>query len=78
VLLYTCILFAVTLLPFATRMSGVLYLAAAVALGGAFLYRAWRLYAAYTDGLARRTFRFSISYLFLLFAALLADHYLIS
>ncbi len=76
VLLYTCILFGVTLLPYATRMSGGVYLTAAVALGGAFLRYAWRLYVDYSDALARRTFRFSILYLFLLFAALLADHYL--
>ena len=76
VLLYTCILFGVTLLPFATRMSGALYLAAAVALGAGFLRHAWRLYTDYSDALARRTFRYSILYLFLLFAALLADHYL--
>lgn len=76
VLLYTFILFAVTLLPFATRMSGWLYLVAAVILGGAFLHHAWRLYVAYTDSLARKTFRFSILYLFLLFAALLTDHYI--
>ncbi|NMG75975.1 heme o synthase [Aromatoleum diolicum] len=76
VLLYTCILFGVTLLPFATRMSGALYLAAAVALGAAFLRHAWRLYTDYSDAYARRTFRFSILYLFLLFAALLVDHYL--
>ena len=76
VLLYTCILFAVTLLPFATRMSGWLYLFAAVALGGAFLHHAWRLYVTYSDRLARKTFRFSILYLFLLFAGLLTDHYI--
>ncbi len=76
VLLYTCILFGVTLLPFATRMSGWLYLAAAVVLGAGFLRHAWRQYASYSDARARRTFRYSILYLFLLFAALLADHYL--
>ena len=76
VLLYTCILFGVTLLPFATRMSGALYLGAAVALGAVFLRHAWRLYVDYSDALARRTFRYSILYLFLLFAALLTDHYL--
>ncbi|MCC4116331.1 heme o synthase [Aromatoleum toluclasticum] len=76
VLLYTCILFGVTLLPFATRMSGVPYLVAAITLGGCFLGRAWGLYVDYSDARARRTFRFSILYLFLLFAALLADHYL--
>jgi protoheme IX farnesyltransferase len=76
VLLYTLILFGVTLLPFATRMSGGLYLACAVALGARFIHYAWRLYRAYSDALARRTFRFSIAYLFGLFAALLVDHYL--
>ena len=76
VLLYTLILFGVTLLPFATRMSGALYLGVALALGAEFIRRAWQLYRGYSDGRARRTFRFSITYLFGLFAALLADHYL--
>ena len=76
VLLYTFILFGVTLLPFATRMSGALYLAVAVALGLQFIRYAWRLYREYSDALARRTFRFSIVYLFALFAVLLVDHYL--
>lgn len=76
VLLYTLILFGVTLLPFATQMSGLIYLASAAALGARFIHYAWRLYRDYSDALARRTFRFSILYLSLLFAALLADHYL--
>lgn len=76
VLLYTCILFGVTLLPFATKMSGPFYLAAAVGLGLGFLHYAWQLYVDYSDGLARRTFRYSIIYLSALFAALLVDHYL--
>jgi heme o synthase len=75
-LLYTVILFACSMLPFATGMSGTLYLAAAVVLGVCFLYYAVRIYVDYSDQLARRTFRFSILYLALLFAALLADHYL--
>ena len=75
VLLYTVILTAVTIMPFATRMSGAIYLAAAVALNAVFLWYAVRIYVAYSDGLARRTFRYSIAYLTLLFAALLADHY---
>jgi protoheme IX farnesyltransferase len=75
VLLYTLILLAVSMLPFATRMSGVLYLAAAVALGGLFTWYAFRIYVDYTDRLAHQTFRYSILYLSLLFAALLADHY---
>jgi len=76
VLLYTLILFAVSLLPFVVRMSGWLYLAAALALGGLFLAYALRIYRAYSDALARKTFRYSILYLALVFAALLVDHYL--
>src|SRR6187455_538617 len=76
VLLYTLILFAVSLLPYVVRMSGVLYFVAALALGGVFLGYALRIYLAYSDALARRTFRYSIAYLALLFAALLLDHYL--
>jgi protoheme IX farnesyltransferase len=76
VLLYTLILFAVSLLPFVVRMSGWFYLAAALALGGLFLAYALRIYLAYTDALAQKTFRYSILYLALLFASLLVDHYL--
>jgi protoheme IX farnesyltransferase len=47
----------------------------AVVLGGVFLWYAWRLYTNYSDWLARRTFRYSILYLTLIFAALLLDHY---
>ena len=75
VLLYTLILFACSLLPFVQGMSGWIYLASAVVLGGMFIAYAVRLYVAYSDALARRTFRFSITYLALLFAALLVDHY---
>jgi len=76
VLLYTLILFAVSLLPFVVRLSGWLYLAAALALGGVFLAYAVRICLAYSDALAQKTFRYSILYLALLFAALLVDHYL--
>jgi heme o synthase len=76
VLLYTLILFATTLLPYAAGMSGVLYLAAALALGGLFIGYAVRIYFAYSDTVARKTFRYSIAYLAALFAALLVDHYL--
>ena len=75
VLLYTVILVAVTLLPFSTRMSGLIYLAAAAGLGGLFLIYAVRICLAYSDDLAKKTFRYSILYLSLLFAALLVDHY---
>ncbi|OFZ89683.1 MAG: protoheme IX farnesyltransferase [Betaproteobacteria bacterium RBG_16_64_18] len=76
VLLYTLILFACSLFPFAYGMSGWIYLAAAVVLGGMFLRYAVLLHLDYSDALARRTFRFSIAYLSVLFAALLVDHYL--
>jgi len=76
VLLYTLVLFAATLLPFVYRMSGWLYLAAAMPLGTMFVLYAWRLWRRYSDALARKTFRFSIWHLALLFAALLIDHYI--
>jgi protoheme IX farnesyltransferase len=76
VFLYTLVLFAATLLPFVSGMSGPIYLAAAIVLGVMFSGYAWRLYRSYSDALARRTFRFSIVHLSLLFAALLVDHYL--
>src|SRR3989442_1518909 len=76
VLLYTLILFAVTLLPYVVRMSGWLYLGAAIALGGIFVAYALRIYFAYSDFVAQKTFRYSIVYLAALFAALLVDHYL--
>jgi protoheme IX farnesyltransferase len=75
IFLYTIVLFGVTLLPYATRMSGLLYLASAVVLGAIYLGYAWKLWRHYSDGLARSAFRFSIVYLSLLFAALLVDHY---
>jgi len=76
VLLYTLVLFAATLLPFVAGMSGPIYLAAALLLGAGFTAHAFALWRRYSDALARRTFRFSIWHLSLLFAALLADHYL--
>jgi len=76
VLLYTIVLFAATLLPFVLRMSGPLYLGAAVILGAGFMAYGWQLWRGYSDALARRTFRYSIWHLSLLFAALLLDHYL--
>lgn len=75
ILLYTVVLFAVTLMPFVCGMSGVLYLASAVVLGALFLNYAWKMYCDYSDEIARSTFRYSIVYLSLLFAALLIDHY---
>jgi protoheme IX farnesyltransferase len=75
VLLYTVILFACSLLPFVVRMSGAIYVVAASVLGGIFLWYAIRIYVDYSDALARRTFRYSITYLAAVFAALLVDHY---
>jgi heme o synthase len=75
-LLYTFILLACTLLPVATGMSGMLYLAAALILNGVFVWYAIMLKRHYSDALAKRTFNYSILYLSLLFAALLIDHYL--
>jgi protoheme IX farnesyltransferase len=74
--LYTIALFATTLLPYAAKMSGLIYLVSAVILGLAFLWYAWRIYRHYDDVLARKTFTFSIVYLSLLFVALLVDHYI--
>jgi protoheme IX farnesyltransferase len=75
ILLYTIVLFAVTLMPFVSGMSGVVYLTVAVVLGALFLSYAWKIYRDYSDDIARKTFRYSIVYLSLLFAALLVDHY---
>jgi protoheme IX farnesyltransferase len=75
ILLYTLLLNAVSVLPYATRMSGPLYFVGAVILNAIFLRHAWRLYRDYSDAAARRTFIYSIQYLGLLFALLLVDHY---
>lgn len=76
ILLYTIMLFLVTLIPFVMGMSGLIYLLSAVLLGVGFLYFAIKLYRGYSDALAKSTFKYSVNYLMLLFAALLADHYL--
>jgi protoheme IX farnesyltransferase len=76
ILLYTFVLFAACLMPFMMRMSGWFYLASAIALSIGFCGYAWALWRNYSDALARKTFRFSLIHLSLLFAALLIDHYL--
>ena len=76
ILLYTLVLGAACLLPFAAGMSSWLYLVAALALSLRFCQYGWRLWREYSDALARKTFRFSLVHLSLLFAALLVDHYL--
>ena len=75
ILLYTIVLFAACLMPFAYGMSSWIYLAAAVILSIGFTAHAWALWRNYSDQLARKTFRFSLIHLSLLFAALLVDHY---
>ena len=76
VFLYTVVLFAGTLLPFVVGMCGYVYLFAAVILGLGFCGYGWALLRNYSDALARKTFRFSLIHLSVLFAALLVDHYI--
>jgi protoheme IX farnesyltransferase len=76
IVLYTVALVAVTLLPFAARMTGLVYLAGALVLGGVFLLHAVQLYRNYSVELARATFKYSVWYLAALFSVLLLDHYL--
>ena len=75
-LLYTLLLTAVTLLPFASKMAGLFYLGAALVLDGVFLAYAVAVWRRYSDALAKSTFAYSIFYLAMLFAALMIDHYL--
>ena len=77
ILLYTILLVLVTILPYLSGLSGLIYLAAALLLGGTFLYYAIRLKVDDSPRLPMRVFKYSINYLMLLFAALLADHYFI-
>ncbi|MCB8745875.1 heme o synthase [Rhodoferax sp. U2-2l] len=77
VLIYTWVLAAACLLPFAYGMSSWLYLLAAVVLSAGFCRYAWRLWRNYSDVLARQTFRYSLTHLSTLFAALMLDHYLL-
>lgn len=77
VLLYTLILFAACLLPFIYGMSSWIYLIVAVVLSFGFCLYGYQLWRDYSDALARKTFRFSLIHLSVLFAALLVDHYLL-
>jgi heme o synthase len=77
ILLYTIVLFAACLMPFAYGMSSWLYLAAALVLSAGFTWHGFQLWRDYSDALARKTFRFSLIHLSTLFAALLVDHYLL-
>lgn len=76
ILLYTILLLIVTLLPYLTGMSGLIYLATAVPLGLCFIFFAWLMRTKKDDATAMKTFGFSITYLMLIFASLLIDHYL--
>ena len=75
ILLYTVLLAAVSIMPFAVQMSGWLYLVGVLILNIVFLYYAVKLYRSYNDLLARKTFVYSIQYLAMLFALMLVDHY---
>lgn len=76
ILLYTIIMFLITLMPYATRMSGPLYLLGAVVLGGGFLYWAAVLLRGKNPRAPMETFKYSIIYLMALFIIMLVDHYL--
>ena len=76
IFLYSVALLAVSVLPFAVGAAGLVYLVCALVLGARFVEHAWRLNRDHRDAVAMRAFRFSITYLALLFAALLVDHYL--
>ena len=76
ILMYTLMLFAVTLMPFVIKMTGLIYLSGAIALGAGFIYHAVKLYlTGNSDSHAMKTFGYSIFYLSALFVFLLADHY---
>jgi len=76
VLLYTIVLIIVTIFPYLVKMSGVFYLVSTLILDGIFLYYVIKLQKSLKDGIAMKTFGFSIVYLILLFAVLLIDHYI--
>ncbi|MCE2879109.1 MAG: heme o synthase [Comamonadaceae bacterium] len=76
ILLYTIVLFAACLMPFVFQMSGWFYLLVATVLSVMFCAYGWALWREYSDALARKTFRFSLIHLSVLFAAFLIDHYI--
>ncbi|MES2858749.1 MAG: heme o synthase [Pseudomonadota bacterium] len=77
ILLYTVLLVVATVLPWATRMSGLFYLGGALVLGAVFLWYAWKLLDPPDEFFAMRTFQYSIVYLMALFGFLLLDHWLL-
>jgi len=78
IVLYTIILFIVSVLPYIVLMSGIIYLVSALILSSIFLYYSIKLFVSKDNEIAMRTFQFSIYYIFLIFLALLVDHFLIS
>src|SRR6056300_1482658 len=77
IVLYTIILFIVSVLPYIVLMSSIVYLISAIILSSIFMYYSIKLYLSDDDAIAMKTFNFSIYYIFLIFIALLLDHYLI-
>jgi len=77
IVLYTIILFIVSVLPYVVLMSGIIYLISALTLSSVFLYYSIRLFLSKDNEIAMKTFQFSIYYIFLLFLALLVDHFII-
>jgi len=78
IVLYTIILFIVSVLPYVVLMSGIIYLVSALVLSSIFLYYSVNLFYSDDDQDAMNTFQYSIYYIFLIFLALLADHYIIA
>ncbi len=76
IVLYTLILFIVSILPYIVLMTGEIYLVSAIILNTVFLYFAVKLYLSKNESLPMKTFNFSIYYIFLIFISLLVDHYL--
>ena len=77
IVLYTIILFIVSILPYVVLMSGIIYLVSALILSSIFMYYAVKLFVSKDNEIAMKTFQFSIYYIFLIFLALLVDHFII-
>ena len=77
IVLYTVILFIVSILPYVVLMSGIIYLVSALILSSMFMYYSVKLYVSKDNEIAMKTFQFSIYYIFLIFLALLVDHFII-
>ena len=77
IVLYTIILFIVSVLPYVVLMSGIIYLVSALILSSIFMYYAVKLFVSEDNEIAMKTFQFSIYYIFLIFLALLVDHFII-